>query len=103
MTSSGQLRKRVRVEGQTVSSKKWAWSSLRGKPSMRKRWFWPAEVCLGLFLRAADMAFERRATVISIGTMIPSLMLCLIRSPYWLPSRSCSSRSRSPAERWTKP
>ena len=47
------------------------------------------------------IAFSRRPTVISLGTIFPSLMLFSMIYPYWDPCVFRSSRSKSPAERWT--
>jgi hypothetical protein len=49
------------------------------------------------------IAFSNSCTVTSMGTIVPSLMYVLIISPNSLPGRSCSSRSKSPAERCLKP
>lgn len=45
----------------------------------------------------ADRDYGRALTVTSIGTICPSRMYSLIIWPYWLPSRACSARRRSPA------
>ena len=55
------------------------------------------------FVMASLTAFSSNAMVTSIGTMTPSLMQRWMSSPNSLPGRSCSARSRSPAERCTKP
>ena len=51
----------------------------------------------------AVMEFSSNWIVTSIGTIWPSLIYVLMSSPNWLPGRSCSSRSRSPALKCLKP
>ena len=86
----------------TCSSNPMAWSILRGKPSTRnlpQSSFHPSPVVLSI--RIACIAFSSNFIVTCIGTIVPSRIYVLIRSPYCEPLRFCSARRRSPARERT--
>lgn len=78
----------------------WAWSICRGKPSTKKRPFPSPHPCSTLslcFSSSLEIALWRSLTVTSLGTILPSLILVRMSSPYSDPSLCCSARRRSPA------
>ena len=82
----------------TCSSNPMAWSILRGKPSTKnlpQSSSHPSPVVLSF--RIACIAFSSNFIVTCIGTIVPSRIYVLIRSPYCEPLRFCSARRRSPA------
>jgi hypothetical protein len=56
-----------------------------------------------LFALDFCMAFSSRLQVISTGTIVPAVMWPSMRAPYCEPGVLRSSRSRSPADKWTNP
>mmetsp|Transcript_584 Transcript_584/g.1222 ORF Transcript_584/g.1222 Transcript_584/m.1222 type:complete len:210 (-) Transcript_584:154-783(-) len=99
MISSGQSRNRTFFTtadpSAKASSHALTFPSLRGKPSMRN-------FLLPLSPRSFSMAFWRRRTVISLGTICPAEILALMTSASSEPLAR-SARSRSPADRCAHP
>mmetsp|Transcript_24927 Transcript_24927/g.78928 ORF Transcript_24927/g.78928 Transcript_24927/m.78928 type:complete len:221 (-) Transcript_24927:217-879(-) len=87
MVSRGQSKKSTFLHGITCASKASAWSSARGKPSMRNS-----------FAPLLIMAVLRRPMVTSMGTSLPSFIRVAHMVPISEPEAT-SSRRRSPAER----